>query len=307
MGKSSDSASGEIRYAPYLESVHTALLDHRGSDVPIISFIDAFNASVCKHEGFSDAVNEDFISSPYRGYEQIDVDDGFFGRTVDDPSVNYAPVNYPGLWDMFGKFMGEVDVHDLWGMIYSDVVQGPEIENAVSAQSALLQDEIDTNVMPKFLGGMRDINSVQSTAFVVGKAIIQSAHVKAINKFSTDIRLRAIDISNTQWAKHLDWNTSVVGSYAELFKLYYASKLDVDRANLEYQSKDIMWDINLFENARGILGAMGGNAATTSGNEPSQGSKAVGGAMGGAAAGFMVGGPIGAVIGGVLGLGGSFL
>jgi hypothetical protein len=310
MGKSDGgSGSGEIRYAPYLEAAHGKLLDHEGADEPTISFIDTFNATMCKHEGFTDAVNDKLISSPYRGYEQIDIDDGFFGRTRDDPTVNYHPVNYPGLWDMFGKFMAGVDVHDLWGLTYSDVVQGPEIENAVSAQSALVQDDIDTVVLPKFLGGMRDINSVQSTAFVIGKSIIQTAHVKAINKFSSDLRLRAIDISNAQWIRHLDWNQSVIGVYSEMFKLYYASRMDMDRVNLEYQAKDVMWDINLFENARAFLGAMGGGAATAGQNEPSTAQKAVGGALGGAAAGWQVSGgnPIGAVIGGVLGLAGSFL
>jgi len=300
MGKGGGTSSGEVRYAPYLEAAHSKLLDHQGSDNPVMSFMEAFN----------DIIN----NSPYSEYDQIDVNEGYFGIRTDDPSLTYEPKNYPSLWDMFGKFMGGLDIHDLWSMIYSDVIQGPEIENAVSAQSALLQDDIDTTIMPKFLGGMRDINSVQGTAFIVGKGIIQSTHIKAINKFSSAIRIRALDISNEQWNSHLKWNHSVVGAYSEIFKLYYASKIDMDRANLEYQSKNLMWDINLFENARAILGAMSGSAATKSQNEPSQGQKAVGGAMAGGAAGWMVGaeigavgGPVGAAIGAVIGLGASFL
>ena len=291
--KGGDSASGEIRYAPYLETAHGRILDHRGEDEPDVSFVQAFNTAIA--------------NSPYGAYEQINVEEGLFGITTDDPSLTYEPKNYPSLWDMFGKFIGGLDVHDLWGMVYSDVVEGPEIENAVSAQSALLQDEIDTNVTAKIIGGLRDINSVQGTAFIVSKGIIQSAHVKSINKFSSAIRLHALDISNTQWSRHLEWNNSVVSIYSELFKIYYASKIDVDRVNLEYQSKDLMWDINLFENARAILGALGGSAATESQNEPSQTQKAAGGIASGVAAGAMVGGPVGAAVGGVLGFATSIL
>lgn len=298
-GKSGGGGGGEgdnvVRFAPYLEALHSAILDHGGSDEPDLSFVDVLNATLG--------------ASPYDSYGQVDIDEGFFGMTVADPAVTYEMKNYPSLWDMFGKFMGGLDVHDLWAQIYEDVIQGPEIENVVTAQAEMLQDEIDTTVMPKFLAGMRDINSVQATTFVIGKAIIQDAHVKSMNKFSTQIRLHALNISNEQWIKHLSWDEAVIKTYAEMFKLYYTAKLDIDRVNLEYPAKDAMWDINLFENARGIIGAMTGSAATASGqNEPSQTQKAVGGAMAGAAAGYMVSGgqPIGAVIGGVIGLAASF-
>ena len=122
--------------------------------------------------------------------------------------------------------------------------------------------------------------------------------------------MHALSISNEQWANHLRWDESVIKSYSEMFKLYYATRLDMDKVNLDYPAKDALWDINLFENARGILGAMTGSAATASGNEPSQASKAVGGAMMGAASGAMMmpANPImGAVIGGVVGLAASYL
>lgn len=291
MGKSPET---RIEYARYLEEAHGRYLDHGGMDVNVLSFTDAFN----------DTIN----TSPYGTYEIIDVDEGYFGVRTDDSELTYEIKNFPSLWDMFGKFMAGVDVHDLWGKIYSDVVQGPEMENAVNAQSALIQDDIDVTIMPKFLAGMRDINSVQATTFVIGKSIIQDAHVKAINKFSSQLKIHALNISNEQWSKHLDWNKSVINTFSEMFKLYYSSKLDIDRVNLEYQSKDNMWNINLFEHVRGIVGALGGGQASGSPNEPSQAQKTVGGAMSGAASGYKSTGTWqGAVVGGVLGAGASYL
>jgi len=292
MGSGGGSSGGgdtqtTVRYAPYLETMHSRYLDHEGADEPTSSFTDVFNATL----GLS----------PYGDYAPVDIPSELFG-------FDYRLVDFPSLWDMFGKFMAGLDLHALWGQIYTDVIDGAEIQNVISAQSALLQDDIDTVVLPKFLAGMRDINSVQSTTFVMGKAIIQDAHVKSINKFASQIRLHALNISNEQFAKHLDWNTNVIKVYSDMYKLYYASKLDLDRAGLEYEAKDAMWDINLFENARGIINAMSGAAATASQNEPSQGSSALGGAMSGASAGFMASGgsPAGAVVGGVLGLAASF-
>ena len=307
-GDAPDPPDMTVRYAPYLQEIHGELLDHGGSDEPDFSFIDIFNATLRQSNGFSDEVNEDMIASPYRGYEQIDVDEGFFGMTIADPTITYEIKNFPSLWDMFGKFMAGLDVHDLWGEIYEDVIQGPEIENAVSAQSALLQDDIDITVMPKFLAGMRDINSVQATTFVIGKSIIQDAHVKAVNKFSSQVRLHALSISNDQWVAHLKWDETVIRVYSELFKLYYSAKMDMDKTNIGYQAKDDMWNINLFENARGILGALGGGTPTANSNVdgPSQLQQSIGSTVTGAAAGYMVGGVPGAFIGGFLGLASSF-
>lgn len=288
MGSSKSSgSSSEVRFAPYLEEAHSQLLDHGGEDIPTSSFIDVFNYTLG--------------ASPYGAYDSVDIDLGFFG-------TGYEIGDFPTLWDMFGKFMAGLDLHTLWSQIYNDLVNGPEVANAVSAQSALSLDDIDSNVLPKFLAGMRDINAVQSSAFIIGKALIMDGHVKAINKFASQIRIAALSLSVDQWGKHLDWNRNVMTVFTDMFKLYYANKQDFDRLNLEYPAKDAMWDINLFEYARAMLGAMAGSAATTSKNEPGMLQKAIGGTMTGAAAGMMVSGgnPAGAVVGGLLGLGASF-
>lgn len=288
----SSGSSSEVRFAPYLEAAHQQALSE-------------FWTVFAYTKG----------ASPYGDYEQIDIDEGFFGIRTDDPSLTYEIKNYPSLWDMFGKFMAGLDIHDLWSDVYDDILRGPELENAVQAQSVMLQDEIDTNVVPKFVAGMRDINSVNSSAFIIGKSIIQDAHVREINSFSSKLRITAFTTSAEMWSNHLNWSRGVIASYAEIFKLYYATRLDMDRANLEYPAKDAMWDINLFDHARGILGALSGSPASTSGggNEPSQAQKSIGGALSGAAAGAMVGSAVpgvgtavGAVVGGVLGLAASF-
>ena len=293
-----------IRYAPYLEAAHGGFLNHDGADYPLLSFTDVFNEAL--NLTIANAGVDRHVS-PYRDYVAINQEEGFFGIKEDDPTSTYELKNFPSLWDIFGKFMAGLDVHDLWGQVYEDVIRGPEIEAAVSAHSRTLQDQIDTVTLPPFLAGMRDINAVQSSAFVIGKAIIEETHVREVNKFAGDIRLRALELSVTQWGKHLEWSQSVVNVYAELMKLYYTARMDIDRVNLEYDAKDSLWNINLFEYARSMIGAMAGAAAAPIANEPSQLSKAVGGALSGAAAGFKAGGWAGAGIGAAFGAASSFL
>jgi len=279
------SADNTIRYAPYLEAAHSQLLNHKGADTPALSVIDVFNATINQ--------------SPYGDYVPLYINDAFFGH-------GYEMKNFPSLFDLFGKFLAGVDICDLFGQIYENIVHGAEIEAAIRAQAEELDADIQTSVMPRFLAGMRDINSVIASSFVIGKAVIEDARVRSINKFASEIRLKAVDATIKVWERHLDWNKNVATVYADLFKLYYDKSMEVDARNLEYASKDKLWNLNLFDDVRAVLGAMGGAASAGGKNEPSQVSKSVGGALSGAAAGSMIAPGIGTVVGGVLGLAASF-
>ena len=282
-GKGGGDGDTTIRYAPYLEEAHQEALT---------AFKDVFEAALG--------------SSPYGAFSPIPVDDGFLGVHDDDPTIKWELRNFPSLWDMFGKFMAGVDVHKLWNQTYQDVVYSSEVNAAVTAHADLLQDEIDTNVMPRFLAGMRDINAIHSSSFIVGKSIIQQAHVKSVNDFAAKIRLRVAELNTQVWSKHLEWNHSVVQTYAEMQRLYIAAKLDTTREKSEMAAKDVMWDINLFEHTRAILGALGGGHPIKDPNEVSDVGRALGGALSGAAMGAQLGfGAPGAAVGGLLGLAGS--
>lgn len=246
MGGGKGSSTQTVRYAPYLEEIHQRYLDDHGAETPSTNFTAVFNTALGK--------------SPYT-YPATDVDKGFFGLRDDDPTLTYEIENFPSLWDMFGKFIAGLDVHDLWSDIYEDVVHGPDVQAVVSAHAADTQDSIDQDVLPKFLAGMRDINAVQSTAFIIGKALIQDSHVREVNKFSADIRAKAIDNSVTMWSRHLDWSQSVIKVYGEMFRLYYGTKNEMDNTDMERAAKNSLWDLGLFENAKSFIGAMHGAAA----------------------------------------------
>jgi hypothetical protein len=284
-GKGGGSSGGDtettIRYAPYLEAAHQRALT-------------TLDSRVASATG----------SSPYGNPEVLAIDDAMLG-VHDDMETNWELKNFPSLWDMFGKFMAGLDVHKLWHQTYQDLTYGPQIQAAVSAQAAMIQDDIDTTVMPKFLAGMRDIGAVHSSSFVVGKSIIQDAHVKAINKFAGDIRIRALEVSAQVWSRHLDWSQAVVHSYQEMMKLYFVAKMDEREDHMRWAGLHGMWDINLMEHVRGMLGALGGGHPIHDENQPSQMQRSIGGMLSGAAAGASVGGPWGAAIGGALGLAAS--
>lgn len=274
-GKGS-SGKTEIRYAAYLEEAHQEALKKLN---PIMEAV--------------------LGQSPYSDYEKLPVKEAMVGE-------DYVVTDFPSLWDMYGKFMAGLDVENLWAQMYTRVTRGPEIADAVRAQSVMLQDEIDTRVNPQWLAGMRDINAVHSSAFVTGKAIIQDSKIKAVNKFASDIRIESFKVSATMWHKHLDWNGAVIESYKEMMRLYFISHMDEREDHMRWDAKHLMWDLNVMEPLRGMLGALGGGHPVKDENIPSPVQRSVGATVSGAAAGASIGGPVGAFIGGGLGLAASF-
>ncbi len=276
-GGGSGDTKTEIRYAGYIEDKHKDFL-------------------VTMQNRRNDAIDD----SPFANYTDIDIEPAFFG-------IGYLISSFPSLYDMYGKFMAGLDIDVLYGQIFEDTVNAPEINSLVAAEGVMMDDDIDMNVLPRFQTGMRDINSVMSSSYVCGRAAIEDARVKALSRFSAELKYRMIPVVTDRWKTHLEWNKSVVMNYAEIMKFYYSAKMDIDDVNYSMKAKDVLWPFTVLEYERAAIGTLQG-AQTTSSDVAgtSQVSKSISGALGGAAAGASVGGPWGAAAGGVLGLAASF-
>lgn len=66
------------------------------------------------------------------------------------------------------------------------------IAAAVTAESNLLDDELNDNVIPSFKAGMVNINATMSSAFVIGEARMWDSKAKAVAKFDAEARLRRL-------------------------------------------------------------------------------------------------------------------
>lgn len=249
-----------LMYAPYIESRHKDFL-----------------MTVYERRQF--LIN----SSPFANYVDIEVDDAFFG-------AGYIISSFPSLYDMFGKFMAGLDIESLWDQIFEDTVNSPQVGDLTIAESALIDDDIMTSSLPRLQTGMRDINAVMGSSFVIGKAIIEDAKVKSLSKFSAELKYRLIPIAASRWSTHLEWNKGVVGVYAEIMKLYFSAKVDINEANYSMAAKDRLWPFTVLDFERAALGALqGATVSKTDVAGASTASKVLGGALSGAAMGAMVG------------------
>jgi hypothetical protein len=257
---SNPNTTTRIYYAPYIETEHQTFLSLMATK--------------------RDAV---INSSPFVGYTDIEVDDAFFG-------VGYLISSFPSLYDMYGKFMAGLDIDALWTQTMEDTVNSPVVANLVTAEAAFLDDDVETTIIPRLQTGMRDLNAVMGSSYVIGRAIIEDTRTKNVAKFSADLKYRLIPEARTRWVAHLDWNKLVVATYAEIMKLYFSAKSDIDEINYSMATKDKLWPFTVLDFERAALGALqGATVSKTDVAGASTTARVIGGAMSGAAMGAMIG------------------
>lgn len=280
MGGSSSGGTTVVQYETHIVDHHSRLM----------------NSTEVFYNAISPATK-----SPYIDYTDIDVDSAFFG-------VGYLVSSFPSLYDMFGKFMAGLDIGTMWYQDYTNVTESSAIGDAVVAQGALLSDDIESEALPRFEAGMRDINAVMSSTFVIGRVLLEEARLKKLAQYDAELRNSMVPVALEVWKTRTTWNQNVVKTYAELIKLFYSAKMDITEYNYSMAARNKLWPFTVTEYYRTVVGTLNGAQESRSDTKgTSTTAKVIGGALSGAAAGAMIGGPtgigapMGAAIGGVLG------
>jgi hypothetical protein len=288
-GGGGGSKDNTIKYSPYLEAAHGIILNHNGQDSPDNSVVSLMNAA--------------WGNSPYDDGIQFDLDPQFFGIKDLESGEAYLLTDFPSLWDMFGKFMAGLDVHNLFLQTYNGLADSAEINASILAEADILDEVIESKTYPRFHAGMRNINAVQSSAFMTGRALIENARIIALNKYASEIRLKVFDTAAVMWSSHLNWNNEVVKSYAGMYKLYHATQLDSDAHVMDRAGKHSLYDLEITRYYRDMLSIISGADAseTSVPKQLSQAQKSISGTVGGAASGAAIGAATGTASGGIVG------
>ena len=279
------SPAGTVAYPAYMQTAHNDWLNHTAADTMTYSVVDLMNAAMSG-------------PSPYAGFATVDVDSVFLApyKTVS---------NYIGPYDRLYDFSC-FDVEAKYAEYITD--DNARITAAVSAESDLLDDEINSKVLPRFQAGMLDINAVQTSAFTIGEALIWDAKVKQLAKFDAGIRIDRMnsqsDIALKRIGAMVDFFRLTISLSTEISRLYIASRHDIDSLYTELSAKDRLFDLGIYQYGVNVMSSIAGSAVSppdTGSNKSGLGG-ALSGALSGAAMGNMLlPGGWGAAAGGVVG------
>lgn len=275
-------SSGKVEYPGYIETVHKDWLDNTGADTVASSMTDLLNAG--------------FGNSP------------FAAAVAFDPDTHITAME--GELTTFNDLVDLLSVGTGLDTLVQTILDDARIDDLVDEYAADLDAQLAADVYPRFEAGMRDINAVMSSAFVIGRSVIEDGRNRQVAGFSAAIHVKAgLDDALKLVALKLQYQHNLTVMTAEVRRVATDMKVMEDGVTMDYEEKDARWDIGLYQHASNLMASpAGGTSVPPDLKGPSKTQAALGGAMAGAAVGAMVGGPAGAGIGlAVGGIAGYFL
>jgi len=115
------------------------------------------------------------VEPTLRAVEEIDE----YWKTPEPSSTDDIPLNWTD------------PTFDAPADIKADLADESEVDASVDAQRDIISEQLTADILPRFQAGMRDINAVQSSAFVIGRAIIEGMGQRDVAKFDADLRYKA--------------------------------------------------------------------------------------------------------------------
>jgi hypothetical protein len=276
-GKGGGSSESTVRWAPYVEAAHIELIENYQN----------YRTWALIPDPVKGLYNWDYsgglISSPFRDYVPLDLETAFFGAGLDISSLT-------PLFDVYDQLITAMDLNASFNAIFADTVNGTVIDDLVSAQATKLSDDLEQVAYPRFECGLRDINSVISTSFVMGKAVMEQGRTKALAAYDAELRYRLYPLVIERWKATIDWTRLSFEQYVNTLKFYITVQEEFEKHTMEVRAKNSLWVFTILEYERGCAAALAGpQAATNEVKGASKGEQIAGGVMMGLSALMMLG------------------
>ena len=302
--------AGVVDYPAHMKEFHYDVLSQDGADSITSSMVDVMNTMLG--------------ASPFSGEVAYDPDA--------DIAANAAVIT------AFAAILAGINEPVDWAALYTQAQTSITIAEITDAEilvdsaafGASLDDQINTVVLPRFEGGMRDINAVVSSAFVLGKANIEGFRDRDVAKHESGLRIEAVNknaairISEEQTRvtaagqmlqlliQKYSWEEVYTKMVIESNRIKIVAKKEEAEVNLNIDEADANWDIGVFQPSANMLAAIGGGTMSSQ-KKQSTASSVIGGALTGVAAGAQLAassaaitGPVGIGVGAVLGIASAF-
>lgn len=279
-GSSGGGSSGRSDWPDYMKSIHETWLNEMNSLIPSSNPY----TGAAPYDPDSDLSSIDSVLSPY-----IDLNVWFGSDNAD----------VKGTWEDWFDLLGNTGVL----LSYEGF-----LTQATDKLSESVTATLDSEVVSRFEGGMRDINAVQTSQFVVGKALLYARVGNEIARIGGEAILRTIDARNKllvegPWhgldamLKVIEARRLAVQTFMDNVKIKITAKVEEAIKAVEYDVEAAKWPFFEYQHAGNLLAAISGGAVSQP-IRPSPIQSAVGGVLTGAATGAMIGSAIGGASGG---------
>jgi len=262
------SVSGEIDFPSYMKIVHADWIANTDGDG---NSPDKITKSV------TDIMNEALSSNP------------FDNKAAYDPSSDLS--NIVSELSGFKLLVDGMSSTSDWQAAVSVAVNNT---TGLAAYEAILDDQLETNAIPKFNAGMRNINAVQTSAFTIGQSLLYAFKQRDVAKFQADLSLSGIKQILALMNDKINAKKSVLSGFIEAYRIKIVAEKEEKDSQLKIVENEARWELGVFQSGANLIASITGAAGALPGQQETSTSRtAIGGALSGAALGSMIGGMVG--------------
>lgn len=296
-----------VEYPDYMSQAHRWWIDGVVTDWDTADIVDT--------GGMTKAIKDAIAANPFTGLTG-------YNPTTDVTSMTSAITAFDTL---INAIEPDDDYIDFANAAKTQIdtmypVDDTYINARAAAHANILDNELDTKVYPRFEAGMRDINAVMTSAFAIGRAIIETDRNDKVDKFISDMEYQA-DIKRSDlisaatsemirlYLQKLEFERVIMAIGIDKARLAIAAQQDYKTEIKALAGDEGRWELECYKYGANLLAGIGGG---TTGSVPVDGNKTariIGTGLSGASAGAMIGSQIagesgagwGAMLGGIAG------
>lgn len=290
-----------IDYPTYMQTVHSYWLDG--------------TAGAGTTGGLTKAINDALSTNPFTGLTGYD-------PATDITSMATAISTFQSIITMMDAHT-DYDTYQAAAVAQIDATISPDayIRARVQAHATALDTEITTKIYPRFEAGMRDINAVQSSAFIIGKAIIEMDRNDKVDKFMADLRFQVdskrgdlIQAATSEmirmYLQKIEFGRAITALTIDELRLAIAAQQDYKTETKAIAADLGRWPLEAYKYGANMLAGIGGGTTSSVPVDGNKTARIIGSGLSGASAGAAIGHAIGgssgagwgALIGGMAGL-----
>lgn len=275
----------------------------------------------------SDYANEPGYSSVMRDIAETHDHSPFEGQEAYDPDSRLSRMSSE--WTTWATIVNALDADTDWKVL-NDAADTQVDLVASSADITAVIDEVDSaqtkslmTSVSRFSAGMSDIGMINSSAYIIGLAMLEDEHQRAVRKTNKELHLE-------NYKQKVQMRENATKDMVRMFvgqneskRALAATKIELERMGIVAEKeqydrdlilavKDAQWEVEVWQYGSNVLaGISGGMGSTQHGaNSDLEGGSKLGGALSGAMAGAasgagdgisgMITGAIGGGIGGYM-------
>jgi hypothetical protein len=310
-------SSGKVDYPDYLKELHK----HFMCLAPLPT--DAGDCTENLNQCMICAMNQAFTDNPFEDANAFDPGtevSNMMNAVNDFATLVHAvdtDVNFQSYVELAYTQFPEID-----GLCEMETEIDGLIEDDVDAFADQLDAQIVSDVTPRFEQGMRDAGAALSSAFVIGRSLIEEGRNIEVAKYSTGLRVEAfkqreelktrfciernkiISMSHSQrqqqvlqaatemsslMAQTISFEQDLAKLIVESNRIAIVAQSEEVNQNLDLDEKEALWDLEVFEYSNHLIASIAGGTASVTDKKQNKFGSAIGGALSGAGAGLLYG------------------